>query len=317
MRRRQFITLVGGAAAAWPLAARAQQPTMPVIGFLNTASPETFVYLVAAFRRGLNEAGFVEGQNVAIDYRWAAGHYDRMPALAVDLVEPQGERDCSVRALRPHWPPRLLRRSIPIVFTSGDDPVKLGLVASLNRPGGNVTGVSLFTVPLGAKRHELLHELVPTGTAIGVLVNQDSPNAEADIEDAEMAARVARLAGPHSDCGERARVRRSLRDARRAPHWGPGRRPTISFSTVAAITSSTLAAGYRLPTIYPLRDFTAAGGLMSYGPSISDAYRQAGVYVGRVLKGTRPADLPVVQPTKFEFVLNLKTAKELGLDRAG
>ena len=311
MRRRQFITLVGGAAAAWPLAARAQQPTMPVIGFLNTASPETFVHLVAAFRRGLNEAGYVEGQNVAIDYRWAAGHYDRMPALAVDLVERR------VNVIAAFSPPAALAAkaataSIPIVITSGDDPVKLGLVASLNRPGGNVTGVSLFTVPLGAKRHELLHELVPTGTAIGVLVNQDSPNAGADIEDAEMAARVL---GWQVHIVTAASAREF-----------DGAFATLVERRIGALVVGNdqffnsrrdhivaLAAGYRLPTIYPLRDFTAAGGLMSYGPSISDAYRQAGVYVGRVLKGTRPADLPVVQPTKFEFVLNLKTAKALGL----
>ncbi len=309
--RREFITLLGGAAAAWPMVVDAQQAAVPVIGFLNTASSGAFADLVAAFRRGLSQTGYVEGESVVIEYRWAEGHYDRVPKLAAELVERK------INVLAAFSPPAALAAkaataSIPIVIVSGDDPVKLGLIASLNRPGGNVTGVSLLTVALGAKRHELLHDLMPAATVIGVLVNPDSPNAEPDIDDARRAARVL---------GWQIAVVNATTE-----HEFDAAFATLLEQRVAALVVGNdqffnsrrerilaLAERQSLPTIYPLRDFTSAGGLMSYGPSISEAYREAGVYAGRILKGMKPADLPVVQPTKYELVINLKTAKALGL----
>ena len=312
MKRREFITLLGGAARRGRSRRAAQQATLPVIGFLNTASPEAFAHLVAAFRRGLNKTGYVDGENVLIEYRWARGHYDQVPELAGQLVVR------GVNVLAAFSPPAALAAkaataSIPIVIVSGDDPVKLGLIASLNRPSGNVTGVSLFTVALGAKRHELLHDLMPAATAIGVLVNPDSPNAEPDIEDARRAARVLgwqiAVVTATTEREFDAAFAKLLDQRVAALVVG-----NDQFFNSRRERIVTLAERQSLPTIYPLRDFTAAGGLMSYGPSISEAYREAGVYAGRILKGEKPSDLPVLQPTKFELVINLKIAKALGLE---
>src|SRR4051812_49235282 len=310
--RREFITLLGGAVAGSPLIARAQQPAMPVIGFLNTASPEAFSHLVDAFRRGLNKTGYVDGENVLIEYRWARGHYDQVPELAAQLVERKVNVFAAFSPLAA-LAAKAATASIPIVIVSGDDPVKLGLIASLNRPSGNVTGVSLFTVALGAKRHELLHDLMPAATAIGVLVNPDSPNAQPDIEDARRAARVLgwQIVVVTATTEREFDAAFAKLPEQRVAALVVGNDQFFNSRRERIVT---LAERQSLPTIYPLRDFTAAGGLMSYGPSISEAYREAGVYAGRILKGEKPADLPVLQPTKFELVINLKTAKSLGLE---
>jgi putative tryptophan/tyrosine transport system substrate-binding protein len=311
MRRRDFITLLGGA-AVWPLAARAQQPAMPVIGFLNAASAGPFRQQIAAFREGLKESGYVEGQNVAVEYRWAEGQYDRLPALAVDLVR----RQVSVIVAGGGAPAVLAAKTattvIPIVFSAGADPVGLDLVASLNRPGGNITGVYHFTTGLEAKRLGLLHEMVPKATTIAVLVNPNYSDAENQLRDVQEAAVplgvqfVVVRANAESDFD----AAFSTVVQRKAAALQVCASPFFNTKRQQLVLR---AARHALPAIYEWREFAEAGGLMSYGTSLADAYRQAGVYAGRILKGAKPADLPIVQSTKFEFVINLNTAKALGL----
>jgi putative ABC transport system substrate-binding protein len=311
VKRREFITLLGGTAVGWPLAARAQQPGMPVIGFLNGASPEGYAPYVAAFHQGLKEAGYVEGQNVAIEYRWAQGQYDRLPALAADLVR----RQVAVIAVgtNPAAPAaKAATATIPIVFTTGLDPVQEGLVASLNRPGGNLTGVTALAVEVGPKGLELLHELVPAATVIALLVNPTNPSAEALSSDLRTAARTLGLqlhilrASTERDFD---RVFATLLQLR-AGGLVIG---TDGFFNTQSEQLATLTVRHAVPAIFPFREFTAAGGLMSYGVSIRDLYRLVGVYTGRILRGEKPADLPVHRATKVELIINLKTAKALGL----
>ncbi|MGA7788784.1 MAG: ABC transporter substrate-binding protein [Xanthobacteraceae bacterium] len=309
MRRRAFITMLGGA-AAWPLAARAQQPAMPVVGFLRDSSPDASTAILTALRQGMKEAGFIEGQNVAIEYRWSEGQFDQLPKLAAELVRRQvaiivaAGNDAGIAA-------KAATTTIPIVFAIGDDPVEMGIVA-LNRPEGNVTGVTFYSGALTAKAVELLHELVPTATTIGLLLNANSPTAETQMRETRAATRVL---------GQQlyivnARNERDI-DAGFAvlEQKGVG---ALLIPGDAEFTGQrdrlvALAARYRMPTMYPQDQFVAAGGLMSYGASIIDAYRHVGDYTGRILKGAKVSDLPVMLPTKYQFVINLKTAKALGL----
>lgn len=311
MKRRAFFGLVGGAALTLPLAARAQQPALPVIGFLSSRSPGEFTGVVAAFRQGLREAGFVEGQNVLIAFRWAEGRYDRLPALAAELV---GLRVAVLFAAG--GPPSALAAkaataTIPIVFSAVNDPVQIGLVANLNRPGGNV--MSMFTSGLGAKSIELLKELVPAAAVIAYLVNPSNPSAEIYAKEAVAAASALGIqvhvlnASTEQDLDEvfAFLVKR-----------GAGRLVVMGepFFDSQRDRIVALSARYSVAAIYTFREYVVAGGLMSYGASLPDSYRRAANYVGRILNGEKPADLPVQQPTKFEFVINLKTAKTLGID---
>jgi ABC-type uncharacterized transport system substrate-binding protein len=313
MRRRDFILALGGA-AAWPRAAHAQQPAMPVIGFLHGAAAGPFAGHMAAFRRGLGEAGFAEGRNVMIEYRWAEGHSDLFPELAADLVR----RRVSV-IVTPSGPAAALAAkaatsTIPIVFAIGDDPVKFGLVASLSRPGGSATGINFFVNELVAKRLGLLRDLIPAATRIAVLVNPaNATNAESTVRDVEAAARAIGLQTQifHASSGAEidAAFATLVRDRPDALFVGPD-----PFFNNQRMQLTTLAAKHALPASYAARDYAEVGGLMSYGTSIADMFRQVGVYTGRILRGEKPADLPVLQPTKFELVINLKAAKALSLD---
>jgi putative tryptophan/tyrosine transport system substrate-binding protein len=310
MKRRDLITLIGGA-AVWPVAARAQQPRMPVVGFLESQSPNGWERYVNAFRQGLKEAGFVEGKNVAIEYRWAEDHTERMPALAADLVRRQVAVLVATSSAASQAA-KAATTTIPIVFQTGTDPVRSGLVASLNRPGGNITGFSNITGGLVAKRLGLLHEMVPNVTTIGVLIFTAGANYEANRGDLEEAGRAfgLRLAflGVKDDDEIDAAFPRLVEQQAGAL--------LLTDSTLFNNRREklvALAARYRVPAMYTFPEFATAGGLMSYASSLADAYRQTGNYTGRILKGEKPADLPVLQPTKFEMVINLKTAKTLGL----
>jgi len=312
IRRREFITLLGGAAAAWPISARAQQPAMPVIGFLSSsASPADRARPLTAFRQGVREAGYVEGQNVAIEYRWAQDQYDRLPDLAADLVRRR------VTVIAAHDTPssivaKAATTTIPIVFAGGADPVKLGVVASLNRPGGNVTGVTFVVAELGAKQLGLLHELQPGAVRVGVLVDPNYAPSQSFVSDVQAAAssigKQIEVLEAHTGRDIDTVFARLAQKPIDALLVGPG--PLIYSRRVQLVT---LATYHRVPAIYHWRDAPEIGGLMSYGTSITDAYRQAGVYTGRILKGEKPADLPVMQSIKFEFVINLNTARAFGL----
>jgi putative ABC transport system substrate-binding protein len=311
MRRREFIAGLG-LAAGWPMLARAQQPAMPVIGCLNSAAAEPIAHMLAAFRLGLGEMGYIEGQNLAIEYRLAEGQYDRLPALAADLVN----RQVSVIAVGGGTVSALAAKAatatIPIVFISDSDPVKIGLVASINRPGGNVTGIHQLTAGLEAKRVGLLHELVPSATTIAVLVNPNYTDAEAQINEVQGAARTLGLRLPilkASSEGDFAAAFATVIEQRAGAVLIAS--DPFLFSRRNQLVA--LAARHAIPAIYQFRECAVVGGLMSYGTRITDSYRQVGVYSGRILKGAKPAELPVVQSTKFEFVINLRTVESLGI----
>jgi putative ABC transport system substrate-binding protein len=313
MRRREFITVLGGAAMAWPLAARAQQAAMPVIGFLSSRSPGESSNVVAAFRRGLNEAGFVEGQNTLIAFRWAEGAYNHLPALAADLI---GLR-VAVLVAAGGTPSLLTAKAatttIPIVFTAVNDPVQLGFVPSFNRPGGNVTGISLFNNTLLAKRIGLLHEAVPTAAVIAMLRNPNSPVVDDDMKSVLATAQSLGLTVQVLNASNERDLDAAF-EAMVRLHVGALVVQGEPFFDSRRDHIVELAAREGIPAIYAWREYAIAGGLISYGTSITDNYRQAGVYTGRILKGEKPAELPVVRPTKFEMLVNLKTAKALGLE---
>jgi len=312
MTRREFITLLGGAAVGWPLASYAQRPAIPVVGFLHTLSLENVPHFVPAFNRGLKEEGFVDGQNVIVEYRWAHGQYDRLSELAADLVN---RKVAVIAALGGEPSPQIVKQAthtIPIVFASNGDPVRDGLVASLSRPGGNVTGVTIFGTDAVAKRMQLLQEVAPQATVIGFLMNPNNPNADIEMKAAQTAA---------SSLGKQLLVLRASSEGEidaafeiMVQQRGGallGATDTFLFGRRAKIVS--LATHYRIPAIYYLPEFAEAGGLMAYGNRITEAYRQIGIHVGRILKGEKAADLPVVQATKYELAINLKSAKALGI----
>ena len=313
LRRREFVSLLGGAAAAWPRPTRAQQPAMPVIGFMSSGSATPWAHLVAALRDGLKEIGFFEGQNVAIDFHWADGQYDRLPTIAAELVRRKVAVIVAVGGAPAVLPAVAATPTIPIVFSIGGDPIKLGIVPSLNRPAGNATGVYLFTTDIEAKRLGLLRDLVPTSALIGVLLNPNNANAETQSKDVQEAARAI---------GQKIQI----------VHAGTEAALGTTFTTLTQMRADALLVGgdpffnsrrnllvlhatrHGIPAMYDQREFVQAGGLMSYGTSLSDAYRQIGIYTGRILRGEKPADLPVVQPTKFELSINLNAAKAFGLE---
>lgn len=311
MRRRDFITLLGGAAATWPVAARGQQAAMPVIGYLDPGAPEASAGYVAALRKGLGEAGYVEGRNVAIEYRWAHNEPGRVPELAADLVRRRVAAIAIGDSTAVALTVKAATTTIPIVFITGVDPVQSGLVASLNRPGGNVTGVTHINAELGAKRLGLLHEMMPQASRLAALVpNTERPTSTiaADLQEAASVLKLpieilAARTNREIDTAFATLTQKRVEALLVGPQFANRRTQVV-----------TLAAYHRVPAIYSWREDAVAGGLMSYGPSISDQFRQAGIYTGRVLKGEKPADLPVLQPTKFEFVINLQTARTFGID---
>jgi putative ABC transport system substrate-binding protein len=313
MRRRDFITLVGGATAAWPVTARAQPAAMPVVGFLSSRSPGESSSVIAAFRHGLGQTGYFEGKNVAIEYRWGEGQYDRLPLLAAELVGRNVTLIVATGGEPSAFAAKAATQTIPIVFTAGGDPVKLGLVTSLNRPGGNATGVSFFFTLLGPKRLELLRELLPKAAVFAVLVNPNNPTVTNDAQAVQAAAHSAGLQLIVVD----AATERGLEAAfaslieKRVEGLIIGDDPFLISQRNQVVA---LAARHALPTAYFSREFAESGGLISYGTSIANGYRQVGNYTGQILKGARPADLPVLQPTNFDLVVNLKTAKALGLE---
>jgi len=311
--RREFITLLGGAAAAWPIAARAQQAAMPVIGFLHPASPDRFADRLRGFRQGLKDAGYVEGENVAIEYRWADNQFDRLPALAAELVRRQVSVIAALGGPVPALAAKAATAIIPVVFLVAEDPVRLGLVASLARPSGNLTGINFFNAELGAKRLELLRTLVPGAARVAILVNPaNAQTTETTLRDLEPAGRAMGLQLQVLNAS-------SSRDIDKAFEALARDRPDAVFVSLDTSFADRrvqlvhLASRHAIPATYALRDFVEAGGLISYGTNFVDAYRQAGAYTGRILKGAKPADLPVVQSTKFELVINAQTARMLDL----
>ena len=313
MRRREFITLLGGAAATWPRAARAQQPAPPTIGFLGPASADGYAPYVEGFRQGLSAAGFVEGGNVAVEYRWADNQLDRLPALAAELVARRVAVIATGGATAAALAAKAATSSIPIVFAIGADPVKFGMVVSMNRPGGNVTGVSFLANTLVAKQLQLLQGLLPASGVIGVLVNPGNPNAVSDSTQAQAAATSLRLKVHVVHTVAERDFDAAFDDLGRAQASAVLVFPDALFAGARGRLAE-LATRHKLPVLYPDRSYVEAGGLMSYGSSRTDAYREAGIYVGRILRGEKPSDLPVIQASKFELVINLKTAKTLSLE---
>jgi putative tryptophan/tyrosine transport system substrate-binding protein len=313
MRRREFIQLVGSTTATWPLAASAQQPALSVIGFLSARSPGESAGAVKAFRLGLSEGGFVEGQNLVISFRWAEGHYDRLQALASELVAQSVAAIAAFGGDPPVRAAKAATSTIPIVFTTGTDPVADGLVASLNRPGGNATGVSFFSGQLGEKLVELLHSVVPNIKRVAVFINRTSPQGEVQARDVQNGARKFGIGVDVFNVGNEQDIETAFATVVQNKTGG------LVVTADAFFTSErdrlvALATRNTVPIISPYREFAVAGALMSYGASLLDAYRQAGIYVGKVLKGERPAELPIMQPTKFELVINSKAAKTIGLE---
>jgi putative tryptophan/tyrosine transport system substrate-binding protein len=312
VKRRKFIAALGGV-AVWPFVARAQQPAMPVVGILNGASAQEYdmAAAIAAFRQGLSETGYVEGQNVAIEYHWAEGHYERLPALAADLIRRQ------VAVIVANTPAALAAKAatttIPIVFTTGGDPVQMGLVASLNRPGGNITGMTSLQLEVGPKKVKLMHDLVPNAAVIALLVNPNNPEAEIQSRDAQVTARKLGLelhivhASTERDIDTAFATLHQLRAGGLVVGTDP-------FFVSRSKQLAAFALRYAVPTVFQFQEFVAAGGLMSYGGGLTDPYRRAGIYTGRILKGEKPADLAVQQSTKIELIINLKTARTLGLE---
>jgi ABC-type uncharacterized transport system substrate-binding protein len=313
MRRREFIAYIGGA-AAWPLTAHAQQPAMPVIGFLNYQSPDTIADLLRAFRQGLKETGYVEGDNVAIAYRWAENQVDRLPALAADLIRRQVAVIVTSGGPASAFAAKAASTTIPVVFTSNEDPVQLGLVPSLARPGGNLTGINFFNAELVAKRLEFLRELVPGATRVSVLVNPaNATSMKSTLRDIEPAARALGVQLKTLNASTSGEINAAFatfaRERADALFVGGD-----AFFFIRRVQLVTLASRHRVPAAYSSRDFAEVGGLLSYGTNVADAFRQAGVYAGRILKGVPPTDLPVLQASKFELVINHETARSLGLE---
>jgi putative tryptophan/tyrosine transport system substrate-binding protein len=313
MRRREFITLVGSAAAAWPMLVRAQQSTLPVIGFLHSATPSAYARMTASLRKSLNDAGYVEGQNVAIEYRWAEGQFDRLPNMAADLVRHQVSVIFAGGGLDPSLAAKAATSKIPIVFANGTDPVEAGLVGSLDHPGANVTGTTFLLNTLGPKELEILHELVPKAAQVAALINPKSSTASSQLKDLEDTARAfgQQLSILHASTQSDIETVFSSLAQNQVGGLVIGA-DAFFFSRRDQFVS--LATRYSIPTVYPWREAVVTGGLASYGSSVTDAYRLAGIYIGRILKGDKPANLPVEQSTKTELVINLKTAKALGIN---